>query len=109
MNKTIIFRSMGHSDTIANYIHTQFERISKFFKREPLPINLAISLQAHHEKFVYTIQCKVNSLHYHIKVNLQGNDIYAIIDEAVHKINKEIVRKKEKFMNISHHKYNFSV
>ena len=96
MHKRIMFRSMDRSDAIEKYIYKNIQKLDKFFKREPLPVNIDIMLEPHREKDFFKVAFKINSIRYHIAVQVQGLDMYAVIDEAVHRIIKEITRKKEK-------------
>jgi ribosomal subunit interface protein len=97
MHKRIIFRSMGHSDAIEKYIYKKIEKFDKFFKREPLPIYVDIVLEPHREKNFFKVDVRINSLHYHIAIQTEGSDMYSMIDEAVCKVSKDIVKRKEKF------------
>ena len=87
---------MGHSDAIEKYIYKKIEKLDKFFKREPLPIYIDIVLEPHREKNFFKVDFRINSTHYHIAVQTEGIDMYAMIDDAVHKVIKDMTRKKEK-------------
>jgi ribosomal subunit interface protein len=105
MHKRIIFRSMAYSDAIEKYIYKKIEKIYKFFKREPLPVNIDIMLEPHREKDYFKVEFKINSVRYHIAVQAKGLDMYAVIDEALNRIVKEITKKKEKMGHNLHFSY----
>lgn len=105
MHKRITFRSMSHSVAIEQYIQKKFEKIEKFFKREPQPIYIDIILEPHREKHFFKVELKISSVHYHFVVHTEGNDMYLMIDEAMHKMTKDIVRKKEKMGHELHVSY----
>ncbi len=106
MHKRIMFRYMDHSDAIEKYIYKKIQRLDKFFKREPLPINIDMTLAAHREKHYFNVEFKVNSTHYHSVVKTEGHDMYAMIDDAVSIMIKDITRKKEKMGHGFHLNYN---
>lgn len=105
MHKRIMFRSMSHSDAIEKYIYKKIEKIEKFFKREPRPVYVDVVLEPHREKHFFKVEFKVNSFHYHLLVQTEGLDMYAMIDDAVHKMIKDITRKKEKMGHELHFSY----
>ena len=105
MHKRIMFRFMDHSDAIEKYIQKKIEKVDKFFKREPLPIKIDMVLEAHREKDFFKVEFRVNSYHYHITAQTEGHDMYAMIDEAVHKMIKDITRRKDKLGHELHLSY----
>lgn len=102
MQKKITFRSMDHSDAIENHAYEKLAKLDKFFKREPSPIIIEMVLEAHREQHYFIAELKVNSTHYDLVSKTEGNDMYSMIDEAVHKMVKEISRKKEKMVHDLH-------
>jgi len=105
MRKRITFRSMDRSDAIEKHIYNKISKLDKFFKRESSPINIEMILEAHREKQYFNVEFKVNSPHYHIVVKTEGHDMYAMIDEAVLIMIKDITRKKEKMGHELHFSY----
>lgn len=105
MHKRIMFRFMDHSDAIEKYSHKRIEKIDKFFKREPGPIYIDMVLEAHREKDFFRVEFRVNSVHYHSVIQTEGFDMYAMIDEAVCKMVKDIIRKKDKLGHELHLSY----
>lgn len=105
VNKRITFRSMDRSDSIEKYIHDKIQKIDKFFKREPLPINIEMILEAHREKHYCNVEFKVNSTNYHLVVKTEGRDMYTMIDEAVAIMIKDITRQKGKMGHGLHVSY----
>jgi ribosomal subunit interface protein len=105
MHKRITFRSMDRSDAIEKYIYKNIAKLDKFLKREPLPINIEMVLEAHREKQYFNVEFKLNSTHYHIVVKTEGHDMYAMIDEAIYIMIKDITRKKEKMGHELHFSY----
>ena len=96
MHKKILFRCMDHSDAIEKYIYKKIEKIDKFFKREPSPIYIDMILQSHKRKELVQVEFRVHSAHYNIIIRTEGYDIYAMIDEAVHRMIKDMTRRKDK-------------
>jgi len=105
MHKKITFRAMDHSDAIEQHVLHKAEKLDKFFKREPLPITIEIILDAHYEHHFFNAEIIVNSKNYHLVVCTQGSDMYAMIDEAIHKMIRSIAHKKEEMSHdlTSHH------
>ena len=104
MQKKITFRSMDHSDAIERYAFEKIAKLDKFFKREPSPIVINIVLEAHRVHHYFIAELKVKSLHYDFVARAEGSDMYSMIDDTVHKMVKDISRKKEKLVHQSHHK-----
>jgi len=88
---------MDHSDAIEKYIHKKLEKLDKFFKRDVQPVFIEMTLQGHREKHCCNVAFKINSIEYHNCIHMQGQDIYAMIDEALIKMIKDMARKKEKW------------
>lgn len=95
MNKKITFRSMDYSQAIEEHVLNKAEKFDKFFKREPLPVDIEIVLEAHREKHYFKVEIIVHSKNYHLVAHSEGDDMYVMIDEAVHKMVREIAHKKE--------------
>lgn len=96
---------MPHSDAIEMYAHKKIEKLDKFFKREPSPIFIDLILEAHHQKHFFKVECKINSVNYHLIVQTEGTDMYTMIDDAMYKITKDITRKKSKLGHELHPSY----
>jgi len=105
MQKKITFRSMAHSDAIEQYVTNKIQKISKFFKRDSSNVDMQVVLDAHREKHYFQVEFKIDSCNYHMFVKSQGSDMYAMIDEVISKISKDIARKKEKRAHGYHHAY----
>jgi len=103
MHKRITFRSMAHSDAIEKHVLKKIAKVDRFFKREPEPISMEIILEPHREKHFFKVEFLVNSHNYHIVIKTEGMDMYAMIDEAISKMVKDIARKKEKMGHDLHH------
>lgn len=104
MQKNITFRSMDHSDAIEKHAQDKLAKLDKFFKREPSPIIIDLVLEAHRESHYFIAELRVKSTHYDLIARTEGNDMYSMIDEAVHKMVKEISRKKERLVHDAHQK-----
>ncbi len=96
MHKKITFRSMDHSDALEKHVLEKSEKLDNFFKREPLPIDIEIVLQAHRAKHYFNADIIVKSKNYHLVAHVESSDMYVAIDEVVHKMVREIAHKKEK-------------
>ncbi|MBV8661108.1 MAG: ribosome-associated translation inhibitor RaiA [Candidatus Dependentiae bacterium] len=105
MYKKITFRSMDHSDAIEKHVLDKAEKLDKFFKREPAPVDIEIILEAHREKHYFKAEVIVTSKNYHLVAHSEGSDMYAMIDDAMHKMIREIANKKEEMGHdiSSHH------
>lgn len=102
MHKRIMFRCMAHSDAIEKYISNKLSKLDKFFKRNSSQASIDIVLESHCHKHWYKVACTINSQQYHKTIHRQGMDMYMMIDQAIHKIIKDITRKKEQ---VGHHQY----
>jgi ribosomal subunit interface protein len=103
MYKKITFRSVDHSQALKEHIVQKAEKLDKFFKREPLPIDIEIVLDGHYEKHLYEAEVIIRSKNYHLIAHSQGSDMYSIIDEVINKMAREIAHKKEEMGHDIHY------
>ena len=104
MHRKITFRSMDHSDAIEEDIHKKLDKLDKFFKHEQEPITMEVVVEAHRTKHYFIVEFKIQSKHYNMIARSEGADMYAMIDQAGHKIERDIAREKERLVDKEHHR-----
>ena len=105
MHKKITLRSIDRSDALEQHILKKAEKLDKFFKREPLPVDIEIILESRRQRHHFQAEIVVKSKNYHLVAKSEGSEMYAMIDDAIHKIVREIAHKKEEMGHdiTSHH------
>jgi len=96
---------MDRSDIIEKYAYKKIEKIDKFFKRTPSPINIDMILQSQNKNPLVKVEFRVHSASYNITIRTEGNDIHSTIDEAVYRMIRDMTRKKGKMGHPLHLSY----
>lgn len=104
MQTKITFRGMDHSEAIERYARTKMEKLHKFFKKEnPDSVFITMTLDSHRTKHYFMAEIKVKTAHYDLLSKKEGAEMYPMIDQAVHTMEKEIAHAKEKFVSKRNH------
>jgi len=104
MQTKITFRGMDHSEAIERYARTKMEKLHKFFKKEnPGSVFITMTLDSHRTKHYFMAEIKVKTAQYDLLAKKEGADLYPMIDQTVHTMEKEIARSKEKHVSQKKH------
>lgn len=100
MKTKITFRSMDHSDAIERYAKEKISKLHKFFKKEnPDSVFISMTLESHRTKHYFIAELKIKTAQYDLIAKKEGGEMYPMIDHAVHIMEKEITRAKEKHVS----------
>jgi ribosomal subunit interface protein len=96
MNRRIAFRNMEKTNHMEEYCIGQLDKIEKFLENERPPVSIDLVLEpskvhAHHQ-----VELRVNTPHYHKKVQFEGPDFYLVLNRAFDTMYKELHEEKKK-------------
>jgi ribosomal subunit interface protein len=95
---------MDHSDAIERYAKEKIEKLHKFFKKEnPDSVFISMTLESHRTKHYFIAELKIKTAQYDLIAKKEGGEMYPMIDQAVHTMEKEIARTKEKHVSGKKH------
>lgn len=98
MQLDITFRHVDSSEALKNYAREKIERVSKYVDR-PMEGHVVISSERHEKKV--DIQIHVHQANLTLRGKAHTGDVYASVDSAVDKIERQVRRYKDK---LKHHK-----
>ena len=81
------------TESLKNYVHEKFERISRHFDHIN---NVHVILQV--EKLRQIAEAKLNVNGGEIFANSESEDMYAAIDNLVDKLDRQVIKHKEKLI-----------
>jgi len=99
MQVTMTFRHMEQSDALKAYAEEKLERVTKYID-SPISVQIYFSVE---KKIRHIVEIVINSKGISTKASEATNDMYAAIDAVIDKIERQLVRYKEK---IKAHKLN---
>lgn len=85
MDVSTTFRHLEPSEALRDYGHQKVSRLQKFL-RQPMIARITLSV----EKLVHTIEVQVASGGQHFEAKESSSDMYASIDSAIHKLERQI-------------------
>ncbi|MDD2852815.1 MAG: ribosome-associated translation inhibitor RaiA [Desulfuromonadaceae bacterium] len=92
MQITMTFRHMEQSDALKKYAEEKLERVAKYIDS---PINAQVYFSVE-KKIRHIVEIVINSRGISTKASEATNDMYAAIDAVIDKIERQLVRYKEK-------------
>ena len=92
MQVTMTFRHMEQSDALKAYAEEKLERVTKYIDA---PINVQVYFSVE-KKIRHIVEIVINSKGISTKASDATNDMYAAIDAVIDKIERQLVRYKEK-------------
>ncbi len=92
MQVTMTFRHMEQSDALKAYAEEKLERVEKYIDG---PINAQVYFSVE-KKIRHIVEIVINSRGISTKASDATNDMYAAIDAVIDKIERQLVRYKEK-------------
>jgi len=96
METKITFRSMKSSPTMDEYVNDKVAKLERILHKERPPVKLEIILQGQHMHKLHAVELRLHCVDYHFRAQVEGKDLYALIEEAFDVLLKEIRRKKGK-------------
>lgn len=103
MNVKISFKKIEHTESLDQQIHWKSEKFEKYFDGN---IELHWTCYAKGEDHIADVKLLGPSFTYHACG--KSNSLYKSLDIVVHKLEKQIIRKKDKWKNNIHQKHNIS-
>ena len=100
MQLSITFRHMDGSDFIREYARERVERVSKYIDRAG-EAHVVLWLERH----LHNAEIQIQSGTWTLRGREKSEDLYASIDGAMEKIEKQLKRQKEKLKNHHSHRY----
>ena len=92
MQVTTTFRHMEQSDALKAYAEEKLERVTKYIDS---PINVQVYFSVE-KKIRHIVEIVINSKGVSTKASEATHDMYAAIDAVIDKIERQLVRYKEK-------------
>jgi len=92
MQVTMTFRHMEQSDALKAYAEEKLERVTKYIDT---PINVQVYFSVE-KKICHIVEIVINSKGISTKASEATHDMYASIDAVIDKIERQLVRYKEK-------------
>lgn len=105
MQVTMTFRHMEQSDALKAYAEEKLERVTKYIDG---PINVQVYFSVE-KKIRHIVEIVINSKGVSTKASESTHDMYAAIDAVIDKIERQLVRYKEKLKLISRAGMNMAV
>jgi putative sigma-54 modulation protein len=100
MQLSITFRQMDPSDFLREYTREKVERVNKYFDRAG-EAHVVLSLERH----LHNAEIQIQSGRWVLRGREKSEDMYASIDLAMEKIERQLRRHKERLKN--HHSRRF--
>lgn len=94
MDIHLTFRHLEATDGLKAYIEQKAEKLLKYLVK-PLKMNVVFSM----ERFVHKVDITLFEKNHIFKAQGATNDMYASMDEAIHNIEQQLRRYKEKIKN----------
>lgn len=93
MSVTVTFRHMEATEAVRDYAVEKLERLHKYVEW-PLDFNVVLST----EKYHHVVEITGNTRGGTFKCTERSEDMYASIDSATDKIERQVLRHKEKLV-----------
>ena len=97
MNVTVTFRHIQATEAIKSHVEDKLEKFKKYLIR-PIEAHVILSV----EKFRHQCEITLAARDFRAMALEVSNDLYTSIDKAVHKLERQVKKHKEKL--VSHRK-----
>jgi len=94
MHVNVTFRHMDSSDALRNYAEQKSVRLARYLV-EPVEIHWVLSI----EKIRHIAEATIMAKDLSIKAQESTQEMYSAIDMAIDKLEKQVIRHKEKIKN----------
>lgn len=97
MQLSVVFRGMEPSVAIEQYAAKYLEKFKKYCGQEnPDTIFVQIILEGNHNHKMMMVEVNIKTNHFNSQVKREGHDMYSLIDEAMHVMERELQQEKQK-------------
>lgn len=97
MNLQLTGHHVEITPSIREYVVSKLERINRHFE-QVIDVNVIMSVQKLDQKIEATVHLSGKDIH----VECRDADMYAAIDGLVDKLDRQIIKHKEKFQEVRH-------
>ncbi|MCB9063162.1 MAG: ribosome-associated translation inhibitor RaiA [Halobacteriovoraceae bacterium] len=101
MKLTISFKNIDHTDSLDSRIKEKSKKLTKYFEG-----NTNVKWICSAKEGVHISELNLTGPHIEYHAKAQSDNLYKTLDMAISKIEKQIIRKKEKMKNKMHRKKN---
>lgn len=96
MKVDITFRNMEHTQAIEDYVNKYINKFSKYLgKEDPGATFVHVILDGHFKHHKYDAEVRVKTPNYELIANREGKDMYPLIDEVMHIMERELQNAKQ--------------
>jgi putative sigma-54 modulation protein len=95
MQVNITFRNMFATDALRNHVQDKLEKVVEKYLDKVTEAQVTLSL----ERYLHVADINLHAGHFHVRGREKTEDMYASIDAAVAKIEKQLKKYKERLRN----------
>ena len=100
MKADITFRGMDHSEALEQYAVKYLTKFKKYFgKEDPDSIFIHVIVEGHLTHRMYSCETRIKSKHFNLVAKRESADMYALIDEVMHIMERELQTAKQKIVD----------
>jgi putative sigma-54 modulation protein len=98
MDIDVTFRHLDPSTAIRTHVIERFKRVEKYFIK-PERVHVILTVEHNHDKVNNTVEITLSENGNHLSAHEKSENMYASIDSAVGKIERQLKKYKEKLKN----------
>jgi putative sigma-54 modulation protein len=95
MQVNITFRNMFATDALRNHVHDKLARVVDKYLDKVTEAHVTLSL----ERYLHQAEINLHAGHFHVRGKDKSEDMYASIDIAIDKIERQLKKHKERLKN----------
>lgn len=100
MQADLTFRGMDPTDAIEAHVAKNIKKFKKYLgKEDPDATFIHIVLEGNHNHDIYKVEIRVKTPNFDLIASREGKDMYPLIDETVHVMDRELERAKTKLID----------
>lgn len=100
MKVDVTLRNMETTKAIEDYIYKNTAKFQKYLaKDDPEATFVHVILDGHFEHHRYTAEVRVKTPRFNLVVNRQGHDMYPLIDEIMHIMERDLQTAKQELVD----------
>jgi len=97
MELEITYRGIEPSAAMDKYVAKYFEKFKKYFgKEDPSSIFLHVVLEGKLNHHIFVVEVRVKTEHFNVQVKREGADMYPLIDETMHIVERDLQKDKQR-------------
>lgn len=96
----LTFRGMDPTDAIEQFIAKNIEKFKKYLaKEDPDATFTHIVLEGNHNHNLYMVEIRIKTPRFDLIAKREGKDMYPLIDETVHVMERELQKAKQQLVD----------